>query len=158
MNKAPRVPRPPRPLDKPLGKHGVDHGHQSFFPNFLLKEWIVGATFIFCFALFIFYNPVTLGSQANPQDTSFIPMPDWYFYFLYQLLKYFPGKDIVVGVVLVPGIAMMLLMFLPWLDTSATRRPIQRIIATTSMMLTLFLVIWLTNEAAVQHLAEIGLK
>lgn len=152
MSDVRKLPRPPRNVDNP----GSDYGYESFFPNFLLKEWIVGAVFLLCFVLWMAYNPVTLGAQANPDDTSFIPMPDWYFYFLYQFLKYFPGSDIAVGVVLVPAISLLLLICAPWLDISPIRRPLARIGATASMILTVLLVIWLTNEAAVQHLAEIG--
>jgi menaquinol-cytochrome c reductase cytochrome b/c subunit len=131
-------------------------GTEPFFPNFLLKEWIVGSVFLFCFILWIVYNPVELGQRANPDDTSFIPVPDWYFLFLYQILKYYPGNDIVFGTVLLPMIGSLLLLFAPWLDVSKTRHPYKRPLATAGMMLTILLVIWLTNEAQVQHNAEVA--
>ncbi|GMA48704.1 menaquinol-cytochrome c reductase cytochrome b/c subunit [Alicyclobacillus contaminans] len=130
-------------------------GTEPFFPNFLLKEWIVGSVFLLAFMLWVVFNPVDLGDRANPDDTSFIPVPDWYFLFLYQILKYYPGSDIVVGTVLVPMVASLLLVFAPWLDTSKARHPFQRPLATSAMMLTTLLTIWLTNEAAVQHKAEL---
>ncbi|RIV22035.1 hypothetical protein D2Q93_09655 [Alicyclobacillaceae bacterium I2511] len=146
-----KLPKPPRPVDG----LGPDHGYEPFFPNFLLKEWIVGAVFLLAFILWIAFNPVTLGSAANPNDVSYIPMPDWYFNFLYQFLKYFPGGDMAVGVVLIPAISIVLLTFLPWLDTSPHRHPWRRPMATVAMVLTLVLVIWLTNEASIQHAAEL---
>ena len=105
--------------------------------------------------LWIVFNPVDLGDKANPDDTSFIPVPDWYFLFLYQTLKYYPGSNIVVGTVLVPMVASLLLLFTPWLDTSKTRHPYKRPLATGAMVLTTLLTIWLTNEAAVQHQPEV---
>lgn len=136
--------------------HLKNPGTEPFFPNFLLKEWIVGSTFLLAFTLWIVFNPVSLGDKANPEDTSFIPVPDWYFLFLYQLLKYYPGNDIVFATVLVPGIASMLLIFAPWLDTTQARHPYKRPLATGAMILTTLITIWLTNEAAVQHRAEVG--
>lgn len=151
-----QFPKPPRPLDEPLESDGIDRGHEAFFPNFLLKEWIVGGVILLALVLWVLFNPMTLGQQADPTDTSFIPMPDWYFYFLYQILKYFPGNDIIIGVVGVPTISLLLLIFLPWIDFSPSRKPRDRIIATVAMVLVMLLVIWLTNEAHVQHLAELA--
>jgi menaquinol-cytochrome c reductase cytochrome b/c subunit len=48
-----------------------------------------------------------------------------------------------------------LLLFAPWLDTSKARHPYKRPLATGAMVLTTLLTIWLTNEAAVQHQAEV---
>jgi menaquinol-cytochrome c reductase cytochrome b/c subunit len=136
--------------------HLKNPGTEPFFPNFLLKEWIAGSVFLLAFMLWIVFNPVDLGAKANPDDTSFIPVPDWYFLFLYQILKYYPGSDVVVGTVLVPMIGSLLLIFAPWLDTTKTRHPYKRPLATGAMVLTTFITIWLTNEAAVQHTAEVA--
>lgn len=135
--------------------HLMNPGTEPFIPNFLLKEWIVGSVFLLAFVLWIVFNPVDLGTKANPDDTSFIPVPDWYFLFLYQILKYFPGNFEVWGTVIMPLIGAVLLLSAPWLDVRKTRHPYKRPIATLSMVLTIFVTIWLTNEAAVQHEAEL---
>jgi menaquinol-cytochrome c reductase cytochrome b/c subunit len=150
-----KVERPAK-YPYPRGSNVKNDGWEPFIPNFLLKEWVIGAVFIIAFVLWISFNPVTLGLPANPSDTTFIPMPDWYFYFLYQFLKYFPGSDIAIGIVLVPLVAVLLFMLVPWLDASESRRPIKRKVGTLAMILTLILAIWLTNEATVQHLAELA--
>jgi mono/diheme cytochrome c family protein len=62
-----------------------------------------------------------LEARANPADTSYTPRPEWYFLFLFQLLKYFPGKLEVVGVVLIPALAILLLFLLPVLDRNTKR-------------------------------------
>jgi menaquinol-cytochrome c reductase cytochrome b/c subunit len=143
-----RIPGTPRFREKDKKK---PIGTEPFFPNFLLKEWIVGSLFLVAFMLWIIFNPVELGPKADPTDTSFTPMPDWYFYFLYQLLKYFPGDVLWVGSVVVPGVAMTLLALAPWLDNSKARHPFKRPGATISMVVTLLLMIWMTYEAKVQH-------
>ena len=152
MSDGERIPGTPRYRHHLLKNPGTE----AFFPNFLLKEWIAGAVFLTGFMLWVVFNPVVLGDKANPDDTSFIPVPDWYFLFLYQILKYYPGSDIVFGTVLVPMIGALLLIFTPWLDTSKERHPYKRPLATLSMVLMTFLTIWLTNEAAVQHKAEVA--
>ena len=143
-----RIPGTPRFKEKDK-KRPI--GTEPFFPNFLLKEWIVGALFLVAFMLWIIFNPVHLGPAADPSASDFIPMPDWYFYFLYQLLKYFPGDYLWVGAVVVPGIAVTLLVLAPWLDNSKVRHPFKRPVATSAMVLTLLLMIWQTYEAHVMH-------
>ena len=145
-----RIPGTPRYRHHLLKNPGTE----PFFPNFLLKEWIAGAVFLTAFMLWVMFNPVELGPKANPDDTTFIPVPDWYFLFLYQLLKYYPGSAIVFGTVLVPMAASLILIFTPWLDVRKSRHPYKRHVATASMVLVTFLTIWLTNEAWVQHKAE----
>ncbi|QQE76790.1 menaquinol-cytochrome c reductase cytochrome b/c subunit [Alicyclobacillus sp. SO9] len=154
-----RIPGTPR------YRHNLkaNSGYEPFIPNFLLKEWIAGSVFLLGFVLWVIFNHVTLGAKANPDDTSFIPVPDWYFLFIYQFLKYYPGSGLIFGLpggffggVLVPGIGALLLMFVPWLDTRKERHPFRRPLATASMVLVVFLTIWLTNEAWVQHRGELG--
>jgi menaquinol-cytochrome c reductase cytochrome b/c subunit len=143
-----RIPGTPRFREKDKKK---PLGTEPFWPNFLLKEWIVGALFLVAFTIWIIFNPVHLTDMADPNPSGFIPMPDWYFLFLYQLLKYFPGEMVWMGTVVVPGIAITLLILAPWLDNSKARHPFKRPVATSAMVLTLLLMIWLTYEAEVQH-------
>ncbi|MCY0901197.1 MAG: c-type cytochrome [Firmicutes bacterium] len=150
----PREKIPGVPRRRPVHKE-ISDGREPFFPNFLLKEWIVGSIFLVGFMLWIIFNPVELGPKADPMDSSFIPVPDWYFLFLYQLLKYF-GPYLLFPAVLIPMVATLLLMFVPWLDTRRSRRPFRRPFATGAMVLSVFMMIWLTSEAWNQHLYEIG--
>src|SRR5690625_554486 len=61
---------------------------EAFWPNFLLKEWLVGAVFLIGFMTLVLAEPPPLENYANPTTSGYIPLPDWYFLFLYQLLKY----------------------------------------------------------------------
>ncbi len=131
-------------------------GKEPFFPNFLLKEWIVGAMFLTAFMIWVINNHVVLGSIANPSDSNYIPMPDWYFYFLYQFLKYFSGPNLVWGTFWIPIISMVILFGIPWLDRGKTRKIQHRPLAAISMVLFVFMCIWLTAEAYQQHQYEVG--
>ena len=61
---------------------------EAFWPDFLLKEWMVGAVFLIGYLILTVAHPSPLEGPADPTDTGYIPLPDWYFLFLYQLLKY----------------------------------------------------------------------
>ena len=123
---------------------------EAFWPNFLLKEWLVGSVFLIGFLCVTIAKPSPLEGVADPTNASYLPLPDWYFLFLYQLLKYqFASADyIVLGMLIIPGIAFGALLLAPFLDNGPGRRPPQRPIAVTMMLLALISVFWLTYESA----------
>ena len=74
---------------------------------------------------------------ADPGTTSFVPRPDWYFYFLFYLLRIFKWPESVfLGTVGVPTIALILLIMLPFLDRRRVRRPSARPVAMVAAVLT----------------------
>src|SRR5699024_8533892 len=80
---------------------------EAFWPNFLLKEWLVGAVFLVGFLCLTIAHPAPLESMADPTDTSYLPLPDWYFLWIYQLIKYkfASGPFFVLGALVIPGLA-----------------------------------------------------
>ena len=75
---------------------------------------------------------------ADPGTTSFVPRPDWYFYFLFYLLRIFKWPESVfLGTVGVPTIALILLIGLPFLDRRRTRRISARPVAMVAAVLTI---------------------
>ncbi len=119
---------------------------EAFVPNFLLKEWMVGSVFIIGFMALVVAHPSPLGYPADPLNSEFIPMPDWYFLFLYQLLKYpyMAEQYVVFGTVVLPGLMFGALTIAPFLDTGKERRFYKRPIATGLMFLSLAAIIHLT--------------
>jgi ubiquinol-cytochrome c reductase cytochrome b subunit len=86
------------------------------------------------FALFVVLIVVGLAAVLGaplqaPADPSsdFIARPEWYFLFLFQLLKYFDGPLQVVGTVLIPGAVTLFLVSLPFLDRGRSRHPRDRL-------------------------------
>ncbi|GAC90394.1 c-type cytochrome [Anoxybacillus salavatliensis] len=126
---------------------------EAFWPNFLLKEWMVGSVFLIGFLCLTVAHPSPLERIADPTDTSYIPLPDWYFLFLYQLLKYSfaSGPYTVVGAIIIPGLAFGALLLAPFLDRGPERRPSKRPVAVGMMLLTLAAIIFLTWESVVTH-------
>jgi menaquinol-cytochrome c reductase cytochrome b/c subunit len=119
---------------------------EVFIPNFLLKEWMVAVVCMVGILALVISEPPPLGYPANPTNTAFIPMPDWYFLFMYQLLKYSytSGDFIVFGTVIVPGLLFGGLIIAPFLDNGPERKFYRRPIASGMMFLTLIAVIYLT--------------
>lgn len=119
---------------------------EAFWPNFLLKEWMVGAVFLVGFLCLTVAHPAPLERIADPTDTGYIPLPDWYFLFLYQLLKYSyaSGPYTVIGVIVIPGLTFGGLLLAPFLDRGPERHPTKRPIAVGAMLLALASVVFLT--------------
>jgi menaquinol-cytochrome c reductase cytochrome b/c subunit len=87
--------------------------------------------------------------KADPGTTNFGPRPDWYFYFLFYLLRIFKWPDsVLLGTVIVPTIALMLLLALPFLDVSRERRPLRRPVAMVAAVLTIISMGTLTYKGA----------
>lgn len=125
---------------------------EAFWPNFLLKEWMVGAVFLVGFLCLTAAHPAPLERIADPADAGYIPMPDWYFLFLYQMLKYSyaSGPYNIIGLI-IPGIAFVGLLLAPFIDRGPHRRPLKRPLATGFMLLSIAAVFYLTWEAAAHH-------
>ncbi|WJY28582.1 MULTISPECIES: menaquinol-cytochrome c reductase cytochrome b/c subunit [Sporosarcina] len=145
--KAVRKPNVPKDYSEYPGKT------EAFWPNFLLKEWMVGAIFLIGYLIITLAHPSPLERQADPTDTTYIPLPDWYFLFMYQLLKYefASGPFNVVGAIIVPGLAVGALMLVPFMDTSKERRPWKRPLPTGFMLLAFAAIFYLTWESVVNH-------
>lgn len=126
---------------------------EAFWPNFLLKEWMVGAVFLVGFLSLTVANPAPLERIADPTDTGYIPLPDWYFLFLYQLLKYSyaSGPYTVIGAMVIPGLAFGGLLLAPFIDRGPERRPIKRPVATGAMLLALAAMVYLTWSSVVNE-------
>jgi mono/diheme cytochrome c family protein len=121
-----------------------------FFPDIIFKDVIVSFIVFLVLIGLAYFIGASLEARANPADSSYTPRPEWYFLFLFQLLKYFPGKLEVVGVILIPGLAILLLFLLPVLDRSTKRYFLDRPVVTGLTLLTVAVVITLTTLAVLE--------
>ena len=78
---------------------------------------------------------VPLEQLADPTDTTYIPRPEWYFLFLFQTLKLFKGPLEVVGSVVLPGLAVLALIAVPFLDRGRVKRVAERTVAIGAVVL-----------------------
>jgi ubiquinol-cytochrome c reductase cytochrome b subunit/menaquinol-cytochrome c reductase cytochrome b/c subunit len=87
--------------------------------------------------------------QADPGTTSFTPRPDWYFYFLFYLLRIFKWPDsVLLGTVGIPTIIMVLMLALPFVDMRRERRLSRRPVAVVITILTVIAMGTLTYKGA----------
>jgi ubiquinol-cytochrome c reductase cytochrome b/c1 subunit len=104
----------------------------AFTPYATVKDGFFLAVFCIVYAWFIFYIPNYLGHSdnyimANPGQTPTHIVPEWYYLPFYAILRAIPSK--LLGVTALAG-SILILAFMPWLDTSSVRsanyRPLYR--------------------------------
>ena len=146
----PGTPRGMQPPDKKPVRITVPEDRKvrygdPFFPK-VLYQAIFYITAVFCVLIFLaLASPAPLQDPADPLNHAAIdPKPEWYFMFLFQLLKYFQGPFIVVGTVIIPTILVLLLLGLPFYDRNWARKIVRRPLAAASMSIGMLLVIFLT--------------
>jgi len=89
---------------------------KQFYPGQVFRDTV--AVFIAFAILFTMAAAVRvpLEQLADPSDTTYIPRPEWYFLFLFQTLKLLTGPLEVVGSVALPGLAVLALILVPFID------------------------------------------
>ncbi len=130
-------------------KEKKEHG-EWFFPDVVFNDvviWVI--VFIILLGLTVFVG-VKQEPRVNPADTQYVPTPEWYFLFLYQYLKYWPGSLEVVAAILIPAIAVLALLLLPFYDTNPHRHWRKRPVATTIMTLVIIAMVFFTAQAMIQ--------
>jgi mono/diheme cytochrome c family protein len=110
---------------------------ELFFPYDIFKDSIVSLLVLLILVALAYFVGTPTEARANPADTSYLPRPEWYFLFLFQMLKYFPGNLEVIGVLVVPGIVFGLMFALPFFDRSPKRFFLNRPVATASAVILL---------------------
>jgi len=112
-----------------------------FLPDVMLDEasFLIGFTMI-CVLVTVFFFQAPLESIANPQSTPLHTVAPWYFYWLQGLLKI--ADKMIAGVIL-PGVLLVLLMLIPYLDPNPSRRVRDRKIAIISGLVAgVVMIIW----------------
>lgn len=121
---------------------------RPFFPHAVFKDAIVAILILAAWIFLAYAFPPTLEPLADPTDSRYNPRPEWYFLFLFQALKYFPGGLEAVAAVLLPGLAVLALLAVPALDRGPFRHPLDRRGPTGAGLLALAGFLWLTWEGA----------
>ena len=120
----------------------------KFFPDIIYKDLLVSfAIFLLVVGLATFIG-VPNEPKVDPNDTAYVPRPEWYFLFLFQLLKYFPGKIEWLGTAVIPGLAILALFLLPFFDRNPNRHWSKRRFAIGVMSVMVAGIIGLTILAA----------
>lgn len=132
-----------------LKKKGEDISKKSipFWPNVAFR--MILTVFIVAIALWVLaaHYPKGLTGPADPLNKAhFIPEPAWYFFGVYQLLKYFPGKLDVIAMVVLPLGAFVVLFGLPWFDRNPSTKPKKRPVALSVATVLVLGMVFLTYQ------------
>jgi mono/diheme cytochrome c family protein len=129
-------------------KQEKERGYK-FWPDVIYKDLLASfAIFLLLIGLAIFVG-VAAEPPADPSDASYIPRPEWYFLFLFEMLKFFPGQVEWIGTFLIPTIAILALFLLPFYDRSPFRHWKKRKLAVFIMSVIVVGIVALTIMAAV---------
>ena len=123
---------------------------KPFFPYIVAKD---SGMALIVVAMIIFLSLVfgrELGPKVNPTTTTYNPRPDWYFYFLFEVLRVMRNVPIFtpLAAVGIPTICIILLYLLPFYDRSPERRIERRPVALVAGVVTILAVGYLTYEGA----------
>ena len=118
---------------------------KPFFPYAIAKD---GAMACVTMAVIITLSLVLgaeLGPKADPTTTTYTPRPEWYFFFLFELLRVVkPPALVFLATIGIPTICLVLLLLLPFFDRGPERNPLRRPIATTAGIATIAAMAYLT--------------
>jgi ubiquinol-cytochrome c reductase cytochrome b subunit len=105
-----------------------------FFPRQVFMDSVAMLIVFVTLVYLALKMPAELGPVADP-SSDYLARPPWYFMPLFQLLKYFPGKLVIIPTVFLPAAIFGALFLLPFLDRKAERNPFKRPIATLVLLL-----------------------
>jgi mono/diheme cytochrome c family protein len=122
---------------------------KPFFPYAVLKD----TTMMLVVALVIVAMSIVLGAEQGPKvdptTTTYTPRPEWYFFFLFELLRVIkPVWAVPIATVGIPTLLIVVLLLLPFYDRNPERRPERRPIATTVGILAIIAMAYLTYLGA----------
>lgn len=125
---------------------------KPFFPYAIYKDHIVATFAIAVVIALAFWQRVEIGEPVGPATTDFVPRPEWYFFFLFELLKVFknqsPFLPLIMATFIVPNIMLLLLIATPFIDRGPERRIWKRPIALSTAVIVTFFLAFLTYKGA----------
>jgi menaquinol-cytochrome c reductase cytochrome b/c subunit len=123
---------------------------KPFFPYAVTKDAVMSCIVLAVIIFLSLMFGAELGPKADPTTTTYVPRPDWYFYFLFEVLRVMKNvpKFTPMAAIGVPTIAMILLFLLPFYDRSPERRIERRPIALAAAVTTIAAIAYLTYSGA----------
>jgi ubiquinol-cytochrome c reductase cytochrome b subunit/menaquinol-cytochrome c reductase cytochrome b/c subunit len=118
---------------------------KPFWPYAIVKDGTMASiTLLVIIALAVILG-AELGPKADPTTTTYVPRPEWYFFFLFELLRVVkPPALVFMATIGIPTICLVLLLLLPFIDRNPERHPARRPIATLAGITTIGAMAYLT--------------
>ncbi|MGK2939692.1 MAG: c-type cytochrome [Solirubrobacteraceae bacterium] len=122
---------------------------KPFWPYAVAKDGAMAIVVVGSIVLMSLVLGAELGPKADGTTTTYVPRPEWYFFFLFELLRIIKPPELVpLATIGIPTICMILLFLLPFYDRGPERRPERRPIATTAGIFTIVAMGYLTYLGA----------
>src|SRR3954447_12897454 len=122
---------------------------KPFFPYAIAKDGAMACVTLAVIILMSLLFGAELGPKADPTTTTYTPRPEWYFFFLFELLRVVKPPELVfLATIGIPTVCMVLLILLPFIDRNPERHPLKRPIATFAGITTIIAMGYLTLEGA----------
>jgi len=118
------------------------------FLEHLVRDGVVALVLLLVASWLALSYGAPLEEVADPTTTTYVPRPEWYFYFLFELLWLFPGKWTVIATFWIPTLGFLFLLVLPFLDRGPARSPLRRPVASVAGTGVLAGVLFLTYMGA----------
>jgi quinol-cytochrome oxidoreductase complex cytochrome b subunit len=118
---------------------------KPFFPYAVMKDSTMALLVVGVIIVMSIILGAEQGPKADPTSTTYVPRPEWYFFFLFELLRVIkPPALVPIATIGIPTICMVLLLLLPFYDRGPERNPARRPLATTAGVLTIVAMAYLT--------------
>ncbi len=115
-----------------------------FFPEHLARASVVFAVVFSGILLLSLFAPIPKEEIAGTIDPDYLPRPEWYYMWLFQLLTFFSGSTEIIGSLVIPIGGILLLFCLPFISRSRARMPANRPLATALGVTVLVAVVYLS--------------
>jgi len=150
-----------RDKEKELRGYAIlkDQG-KPFFPYIVAQGGVTALIALVVIIVMAILFGAELGPKADPTTTTYTPRPEWYFFFLFELLRVVkPPALVFMATIGIPTIALVLLLLLPFYDRGPEVHPLRRPIAMTAAVATVAAMAYLTVLGALAGApTEIDLK
>lgn len=109
-------------------KEQLEKRTEPFWPGQVWKDGVVALGLLLILTIWVCTHAAPLGAVADPSK-AYEARPEWYFMFLFQILRYFHGPWEIIGTFVLPSLFFCILFFWPLLDRTPSRDPRRRPIA-----------------------------
>jgi menaquinol-cytochrome c reductase cytochrome b/c subunit len=118
---------------------------KPFFPYAVAKDSLMACLVLAVIITMSILFGAELGPKADPTTTTYTPRPEWYFFFLFELLRVVKPPELVfLATIGIPTVCLVLLLLLPFFDRNPERHPLRRPIATIAGIATIAAMAYLT--------------
>src|SRR6201990_589368 len=122
---------------------------KPFFPYAVAKDSLMAVIVMAVIITMSIVLGAELGPKADPTTTTYVPRPEWYFFFLFELLRVIKPPTLVpLATIGVPTILMILMILVPFIARAPERRPERRPIATVTAIFVISAMAYLTYLGA----------